>query len=190
MRRFLIAVAALVICIAAGSHGTATAHAAVHDGAAQPLPSVVVVIQRYGAALRYAPDSNAEVFWNAACGDVLYVTGASNGWFRVYSYDYPNDQPLWVGGARVADVSNPPPYSCRGQVTYQMGDIVVAAVSSGCLSMRYSPGLNAAYDYCEPAGYTFTITNGPVDQDGVDWFQVWSRGTGYGWVRADFIDFE
>ncbi len=185
MRRlaFLPAVLAILAVAALGALHTAA------PASAQALPRAVVVIKQYGAALRYTPDSdNGGIYYNAACGDILYVTDSWQGWYQVYSPDYGGGL-LWVGGARVANASNPPYFSCRNAVPYQMGDRVVSFVPSGCLSVRYYPSRQAPYDYCVRNGTGFTLINGPIEVNGEDWFGVTSRATGDGWVLADYISY-
>lgn len=151
--------------------------------AAMTQPPVVVVIKQYGAALRVAPSSEAEIIITASCGETLSVVGAHDGWFEVYS----RAQFLWVGGARVADAGRPPQFSCREAVTFQVFDVVETFVVTGCLSLRTLASRDAPFEHCVTNGQRYVILNGPIEVAGEDWFEVWSAETGSGWVLAQFI---
>jgi hypothetical protein len=111
---------------------------------AQPAPaqasatSVVLTIdEKYGAALRAAPDSSAPILVNVGCGTVLPVVQAQCGWFQVKQ----QIGAAWVGGARVVTGSSSTPGVCVDAPVppYQMGDLVYSEVASGCLSVRPVP---------------------------------------------------
>jgi hypothetical protein len=151
--------------------------------AASTQPSAVVVVKQYGAALRVAPSSEADIVVTASCGETLSVVSARDGWYEVYT----RAQYLWVGGARVADVARPPAFSCREAVTFQVFDTVETFVVTGCLSLRAFASRTAPFEYCVTNGHRYTILNGPIEVAGEDWFEVWSAETGSGWVLAQFI---
>jgi hypothetical protein len=148
-----------------------------------PAPAGVVVTERFGAALRVAPSSDAAIFVIASCGEKLPVVAIGDGWYQVHS----RSRDLWVGAARVADADAPPPFDCRDALTFQIGDTVVTSVASGCLSLRDSPATDAPFAFCVDNGHRYQILNGPVAADGEDWFQVTSPQTGSGWVIARFL---
>ncbi len=186
MRRFLVLPAILVLVLTSVAFARPQVSSAQVERVSAPeqLRSLVI-IKSYGAALRFQPDSDAGIAYVASCGDVFPVVDSYGGWYQVYSYAY--DDYLWVGGARVANAANPPYFSCRDAVTYQMGDEVASYVRSGCLSVRYYPSRQAPYDSCVYNGHLFTLTNGPIEVDGEDWFEAWSPDTGYGWVLANYL---
>jgi Bacterial SH3 domain len=145
--------------------------------------SSVVVTMPFGAALRYSPSSDADVYYTAACGDTFRVVDSSNGWYEVNA----GGTFVWVGGARVANAASPGRYSCAGGRTFQIGDGVITRVQSGCLSLRYTPSRSAGYDSCVENGHYYVIQNGPLEVNGEDWFDVWSPSTGSGWSLAEFL---
>jgi len=157
--------------------------AGTEQGSSAGAAKSVVVIERFGAALRLTPSSTAAVYVVAACGEQLPVVAIGNGWYQVHT---PTGD-LWVGGARVADAANPPAYDCSGAVTFQTNDQVVTSVPSGCLSLRETPATDAPYVYCVDNGHRYVIVNGPIAADGEDWFQVTSASTGSGWVIARYL---
>ncbi len=171
---------------------TASAHVAGWAPAHVQLPASVIVIKRFGAAIRVAPSSNVAVRVTAACGTTGQVLDYANGWYQV-SYD--SSQTVqgggtvtgWVGSARVADASNPPPYDCTDSYTFQLGQHGYSYVRSGCLSLRAYPSRTAPYHYCVANFHDYTVTNGPYAAGGDDWFGVSSRATGSGWVLAPHL---
>ena len=61
-------------------------------------------------------------------------------------------------------------------------------VASGCLSLRATPSPSAAILTCVENGHRYRIINGPVAPGtSEDWFEVYSRRTGSGWVLADHM---
>jgi len=171
---------------------TASAHVAGRAPARVQLPASVIVIKRFGAAIRVAPSSNMAVRVIAACGTTGRVLNDANGWYEV-SYD--SSQTIqgggtvtgWVGTARVADASNPPSYDCTDSYTFQLGQHGYSYVRSGCLSLRAYPSRTAPYHYCVSNFHDYTVTNGPYAAGGDDWFGVSSRATGSGWVLAQYL---
>jgi hypothetical protein len=141
------------------------------------------VIKRYGAAIRYAPSSDAGVAWVASCNDTFYVTGQSGGWWQVALNDGSYG---WIGGGRVSVGVSPAWGDCYAAVTYQVGSLAYARPTN-CLSLRYWPSRDAPYDYCVPWGYEYQVINGPREENGGDWTEVWSAGTGSGWVLMDYL---
>jgi hypothetical protein len=184
MRWFVRLVRYLSISAALTVAAAVTAHVvSIVPAAATTQPPAVVVIKQYGAALRVAPSSEAEIVVTASCGETLSVVGSQDGWYEVYS----RAQYLWVGGARVADAARPPQFSCREAVTFQVFDTVETFVVTGCLSLRAYASRNAPFEHCVTNGHRYTILNGPIEVAGEDWFEVWSGETGSGWVLAQFI---
>ncbi len=171
---------------------TASAHVAGRAPARPQLPESVVVIKRFGAAIRVAPSSNVAVRVTAACGTTAQALDYANGWYQV-SYD--SSQTVqgggtltgWVGAARVADASNPPSYDCTDSYTFQLGQHGYSYVRSGCLSLRAYPSRTAPYHYCVSNFHDYIVTNGPYAAGNDDWFGVSSRSTGSGWVLAQYL---
>lgn len=176
---------AVFVVLSAALHlaGAFPNRAAAYPEAATTQPSTVVVFKQYGAALRVAPSSEADIVVTASCGETLSVVSARDGWYEVYS----RAQYLWVGGARVADAARPPAFSCREAVTFQVFDTVETFVVTGCLSLRAFASRTAPFEHCVTNGHRYTILNGPIEVSGEDWFEVWSAETGSGWVLAQFI---
>lgn len=147
-------------------------------------PSVVVV-KRYGAALRASASSEAPIETILPCGTRVTLISQHQGWYRVF-----RASPTaigWVGGLRVAMAYPAPTYSCAGAVTYQVGDRVRTQVPTGCLSLRSSPSRQASYAHCVANGHIYVITNGPIEVAGEDWFGVYSSSTGGGWSLARYL---
>ncbi|MGH2409300.1 MAG: SH3 domain-containing protein, partial [Chloroflexota bacterium] len=145
----------------------------------------LVVIKRYGAALRAAPSSDAPILSILPCGAKVTIIGQHQGWYRVFKTG-----PAaigWAGGLRVALVGSAPAYNCAGAVTYQVGERVRTHVSTGCLSLRSSPSLQAPYAHCVANGHSYVITNGPIEVAGEDWFGLFSPSTGGGWSLARYL---
>ncbi len=171
---------------------TASAQVAGRAPARVQLPGSVIVVKRFGAAIRVAPSSNVAVRVTAACGTTGQVLGYANGWYQV-SYD--SSQTVqgggtvtgWVGAARVADAANPPAYDCTDAYTFQLGQHGYSYVRSGCLSLRAYPSRTAPYHSCVANFHDYTVTNGPYAAGGDDWFGVSSRATGSGWVLAQYL---
>ena len=147
------------------------------------FPTTLVVIKRFGAALRSAPSSNAAISTVLTCGATLRVEGVASGWYHVSSGGYDG----WVGGARVADASNPPAYDCTDAYTFQPRQHGYSYVKTGCLSLRTAPSRIASYGYCVRNFHDYMVTNGPIEVAGEDWFGVTSRTTGSGWVLAVYL---
>lgn len=147
------------------------------------FPSTLVIIKRFGAALRSAPSSNAAIGTVLTCGATLRVEGAASGWYHVGSGNYDG----WVGGARVADASNPPAYDCTDAYTFQPRQHGYSYVKTGCLSLRTVPSRTASYRYCVRNFHDYMVTNGPIEVAGEDWFGVTSRSTASGWVVAVYL---
>ena len=66
----------------------------------------LVVIKRYGAAIRVSPSSSAAIVSTLPCGTNMRVLGQSGGWYHVQTGGPRFNG--WVGGARVGDAANPP----------------------------------------------------------------------------------
>lgn len=145
----------------------------------------VVVIKRYGAALRAYPSSDAPIQTILPCGTQVTLINQSQGWYRVFQAN--PTRIGWVGGLRVAMVGAAPAFSCAGAVTYQVGDRVRTQVPTGCLSLRATPSRQAAYAHCVGNGHIYVITNGPIEVAGEDWFGVYSASTGGGWSLARYL---
>src|SRR5207237_3989244 len=76
----------------------------------------VVVSKQYGAALRAAPSSDAQVITILACGESLALLGEQSGWYHVTAAGSDG----WIGGARTVHAGTP--VDCSGARTYQVGD--------------------------------------------------------------------
>lgn len=155
---------------------------AVYAGQAR-FPGTLVVIKHFGAALRSAPSSSATIGTVLTCGATLRVEDAAGGWYHVSIENYDG----WVGGARVADASNPPAYDCTDAYTFQPRQHGYSYVTTGCLSLRTAASRRAAYRYCVRNFHDYTVLNGPIEVAGEDWFQVSSRSTGSGWALAVYL---
>src|SRR6478672_4291984 len=129
-RRFTWTLMALALLLGSLALGSARADAQAGS---------VVVVMPFGAALRYAPSSDADVFYTASCGDTFPVVDSRSGWYQVRT----SGTLVWVGAARVASADSAPRFSCAGGRTFQIGDGVITRVQSGCLSLRYTPSRNA-----------------------------------------------
>ncbi len=176
MARTLLRAALMIALLALSNRGSDRVRATT-------LPEAVEVVKPYGAALRGEPSSDAGIAHVASCGEWLTVAGEQDGWYLVYS----RAAYYWVGGARVADVLERVAYTCEPGFTFQPQDVVQAIVASGCLSVRAFPGASAPYDHCVASYHRFLVTNGPIEEDGEDWFEVWSEVTGRGWARAQYL---
>ena len=155
-----------------------------------PVPSVAQswtearVIKPFGAALRRAPSSDAEVLFIVPCDSLLPVIAERGGWIQTEIGGLFG----WVGGGRVRVGTNPPHADCEGGFTFDVGDVVATFVPTGCLSLRAEPSRDAHIYHCVSNGHRYRIVNGPIDPgSGEDWFEVWSSSTGSGWVLAEHI---
>ena len=63
----------------------------------------------------------------------------------------------------------------------------VATVIDGALNLRVQPGLWAEILTAMPDGYTVTIVDGPVDGDGIAWYQVVSDDGVQGWCDGTYL---
>jgi S1-C subfamily serine protease len=148
---------------------------------------VLVVNKRFGAALRASPSSDAAIVASVGCGQPLeQLEERAGGWFRVSAGGLQG----WVGGARVQPGSVAPAGACAGAPNppYTIGEQVRAQVQSGCLSVRTTPSGNAQTTACVQSGYAFTLTNGPIEVSGEDWFGVRGIATNLsGWTRAAYL---
>lgn len=174
----------------APSANAASPSSVARSATAAPAPSApmrqagtLLVARPYGAALRESPSSDARIVQVVPCGTPLPPEGESNGWYRVRW----QSQDLWVGARRVEAPASVPVGVCAGAVTFQINEMVMASVQSGCLSLRSEPARTAPYQHCVESGYRYTILNGPVEAGDEDWFEVTSTGTGSGWVLAQFL---
>jgi len=153
--------------------------------AAAQLPhDDLIVIKRYGAALRAAPSSTARISYVLGCGGYAHYLGYSAGWYHVFTDDGTKG---WIGGARVAYMHSAPSFSCAGALTFQMGSYVGTRVAHGCLSLRVTPSRQAEYHYCVANGHNYEVTNGPIEVAGEDWIGLWSPSTGAGWSLAQYL---
>jgi len=142
------------------------------------------IIKPFGAAFRAAPSSDSAVLASLACGAVLRVIGFEDGWVQVL-YD---DKPGWVGGGRVAVGTPPAPADCDGGYPFWVGQYVGTFVETGCLSLRAAPSRDAQMLACVGSGHEYEIVDGPFDPGtGEDWYAVYSRSTGSGWVLARYL---
>ena len=183
MRSLLVVVlVAMLLGATAWSAPNATAAEAASPG--EQATTYARVIKRYGAALRYEPSSDAGIYWIASCNDTFVVISEYAGWWQVA---LPDGGSAWIGGVRVS-VGAYPDWGpdCVYGFTYQVGSTAYAHPTN-CLSLRYWPSRDAPYDYCVPYNYAYTVINGPIDVAGEDWTQVWSEGTGSGWVLVDYL---
>lgn len=144
----------------------------------------LVVTERFGAALRVYPSSEAPIKIILSCGAQLTAFAQANGWYHVRAGGAGSG---WVGGLRVAALSSAPSYDCRGAVTYQVGTRVRTYVPTGCLSLRAYPSRAAPYNHCVSNGHQYVIINGPIEVSGEDWFGVYSATTGSGWSLAQYL---
>src|SRR5207237_3077553 len=120
---------------------------------------------KFGAAIRWAPASNAQLLGIASCGAALQVVGTANGWYRVQytaNGNGPGVPSGWVGSARVV-ASLSPERTCDGPMpAFSVGELVVAgATSSGCLSVRPQPSPDDAVLTCLSPGDTVILRDGP-----------------------------
>jgi uncharacterized protein YgiM (DUF1202 family) len=69
---------------------------------------------------------------------------------------------------------------------FAAGDGVV--VFADMLNVRSASGLSADIKTVVPSGTTFSITSGPVAEDGYDWYFVsYTSGNGTGWVAGEYL---
>ena len=180
LRLGLLLVLAIFAC---GQAGTSTARAQAPAATRAALPAQLVVIMRFGAALREWPSSNARIVRVLDCDSILSVTGANAGWYRVRAGRYAG----WGGGARGADARNPPAYDCTDGYSFQMGEHAYSFVKTGCLSLRVQPSRQAVYHYCVSNHHDYVVINGPIEVAGEDWLAVTSPTTGSGWSLAQYL---
>jgi len=152
----------------------------------QQLWGTIRVTKPYGAAIRTAPSSNADVLITAACNDAFEVLEMRGGWYLV---EYPGVARGWIGAGRVSALSGgyPPVVECGRGVTFQVGNIVAPSVARGCLSLRRAPSRQAHIDACVGNDARYVIYNGPFDPGtGEDWYYLVSPYNG-GWALADYL---
>ena len=153
-----------------------------------PPQGQLVVTEKYGAALRDTPSSDAHIITIVACSTRLQALSESSGWFSVEANLGPAGSfQAWVGGARVASSGAVAPPDCSGALTFEPGEQVLTQVPTGCLSLRSTPSSSAPFSQCVSNGHVYTILNGPVSGDDEDWFEVTSPSTGSGWVVAQYL---
>lgn len=177
---FALSIAAAIVPLRGASAGSPAA-ATVRDHAT--IPAQLVVIKRFGAALRGAPSSNAAIAAVLTCGATVRVLGAAGGWYHVATGGVAG----WVGGARVADAANPPAYDCTDAYTFQVNEHAYTYVKTGCLSLRAYASRRAPYAHCVRNFHDYVVRNGPIEVAGEDWFAVTSAATGSGWVLARYL---
>ena len=64
-----------------------------------------------------------------------------------------------------------------------VGASVIVAVGSDCLQIRDQPGLQAVPVDCLENGTTVTISAGPADRDGFQWWRL----SGHGWAAGAWL---
>jgi hypothetical protein len=165
-------------------------------GAPAEQTSFATVDQQYGALVRNRPSSEGSlnVLFTADCGDIFPVVGGNGSWVQIAPGGRaagPNYRPqdgAWIGAARVKVAPSPLAVDCSEAITFPILSTVIANVASGCLSLRETPSRTAPFDHCVPSGHAFFVSNGPIEVNGEDWFEVGSlSGGGEGWVRAEFL---
>jgi uncharacterized protein YgiM (DUF1202 family) len=62
-----------------------------------------------------------------------------------------------------------------------------AMVAGGELNLRAEPGLSAAIVTAMPDGYPVTIADGPIDADGIAWYQVLTPEGTIGWCDGTYL---
>lgn len=93
--------------------------------------------------------------------------------------------------AAPAQPSTPPPTPPAASATpalptgfsFAQGDTVVVAGTGDCLNVRSDPGLSSQVLTCIPDGTQGTISDGPVQQDGLTWYRLLNLG----WVDAEYL---
>lgn len=83
-----------------------------------------------------------------------------------------------------------PPASPTAQGTFQAGDVVVVIGSEPCLNVRPAPGLDAGNEpiACVVDGSLLTITGGPQQAGGLQWWNVETAEGGQGWAAEDYLE--
>lgn len=184
----LVSAFVLAVAVCAAPRAAMPGRAAGLAASRTVLPASLVVIRRFGAALRSSPSSDARVLAMLGCGASMQVVGANAGWYYVaYTDAVTLTTRGWVGAARVADANNPPAYSCNGAITFRIGEHVYTKVRSGCLSLRVTPSRSAVYTHCVANYHEYAILNGPLGVGADDWFKVFSPSTGSGWALAQYL---
>jgi hypothetical protein len=68
----------------------------------------------------------------------------------------------------------------------QVGASVVVAGTDDCLRVRESPGLQNPEVGCLDDGTAVTISEGPIDRDGLEWWKL----EGHGWSAGDWLRYQ
>ena len=67
--------------------------------------------------------------------------------------------------------------------------VIVSGVQEQQLNVRDNPGINTTVVFRAPDGYTFTVIDGPVQADGLTWWQVQdTSGSPTGWAVTNYLE--
>lgn len=132
--------------------------------------------------LRSGPGLNYRILLLMSAGETLSVTGsASEGWYPVRY----NDVDGWAYAEYIAFDG-----MAQGAASTVGGASVrgTATVVTNLLNMRGGPGISYGIVAQLPYGTTVQIVGTPQAGDGRTWLEVVAKGSGMGWVAAEFLD--
>lgn len=134
------------------------------------------VKERFGAALRASPSSDADIVLTKKCGDALEVVSTTtDGWVEVKGPlgRAAGGQTGYVGYARVTIGPQPATPTCSDALTFTVGSTAVAADAKGCVDIMPRGSRTELSLICYQNGQRLQILNGPNNFSGNDdWFKV------------------
>jgi len=132
--------------------------------------------------LRSGPGLGYRVLTIVPAGATVSVTGdASEGWYpvRYENVDgWAYAEYVAIGGAAQGSASSVGSAGTRGTAT----------VVTNLLNLRGGPGVGYGVVAQLPYGTTVQVVGDPQAGDGRTWVEVVTRGSGQGWVAAEFLD--
>lgn len=124
--------------------------------------------------LRSGPTLDSPIVQVMAPGSEMQVRGRSeNGYFAV------------AFEQRVPGFAHGDFLDFDGTGGFADGDLVV--VRTDALNMRAAAGLNTGIESVLFTGHELTITGGPVERDGYEWYRVDAGSAGNGWVAGEYL---
>ena len=114
---------------------------------------------------------------------IARARSAAGGWYWTVVFGATIDSPAPERAAPTPP-SAPPPANPPTPPSLQPGGIATVNAGSGdCLNVRAAPGKSAAVVGCLPDGAVVRIARGPVEGDGIAWWQLDTLG----WVAGEFL---